>query len=61
MRDAHSVEELRWILTGVEERTEKDTKDGLVKLVLRSLFNTALGSLKALNVYHPAELKLIAH
>ena len=59
LHDVHSVEELRWILTGVEERTEKDTRDGLVRLILRSLFNTALGSLKALNWYHPSELKSI--
>ena len=57
LKDAHSVEELRWILTGVEKRSEKDTREGLVRMILRSLFNTALGRLKSLNVYHTSELK----
>ena len=57
LKDVHSVEELRWILTGVEERSDKDTRDSLVRMILRNLFNTALGRLKSLNVYHTAELK----
>jgi len=60
LHNAHSVEELHWILTGVEERGEKDTRDGLIKQILRTLFNSALGSLKVLNVYHPSELKGIS-
>lgn len=60
LKDNHAVEELRWILTGIEERTERDNRDHLVRTILRNLFSNALMGLKSHNVYSSAELKRLS-